>query len=78
MSLYISEKNTCDPNPCHNGGVCSQQGDHYKCACRRGYTGEQCKSKTIMKGVFGQGTLLLQLIFLCKLIRSMLIPGETL
>ena len=59
------DKNPCDPNPCHNGGACSQQGEHYKCTCRRGYTGEQCKSKTMC--VIEQDTFLSQCLFLTSI-----------
>jgi hypothetical protein len=32
----------CDPNPCHNEGVCHQSGDSYTCTCSGDYYGEQC------------------------------------
>jgi hypothetical protein len=32
----------CDPNPCHNGGVCHQSGDSYACTCSGDYYGEKC------------------------------------
>ncbi|TNF33944.1 MAG: hypothetical protein EP329_07735, partial [Deltaproteobacteria bacterium] len=34
----------CDPDPCLNGGVCSQDVDGYTCACPPGYEGAECQT----------------------------------
>ena len=32
----------CSPNPCFNGGICSQNGNTFVCQCVNGYTGTTC------------------------------------
>ncbi|XP_068102358.1 protein HEG homolog 1 [Hyperolius riggenbachi] len=36
--------NLCSPNPCHNGGTCTERGQHrgYRCECASGWQGRQC------------------------------------
>jgi len=34
---------SCDPNPCHNGGLCMPSGHTYQCDCPNGFTGPQCQ-----------------------------------
>ncbi|XP_022091610.1 protocadherin Fat 4-like isoform X2 [Acanthaster planci] len=34
--------NQCDPDPCLNGGVCTDLIGDYRCSCPLGYTGKQC------------------------------------
>ena len=37
----------CSPNPCQNGGKCTDEAYSYKCACKQGYSGTNCEtSKT--------------------------------
>lgn len=33
----------CDPNPCRNDGVCSEEADGYACACLDGFFGDHCE-----------------------------------
>ena len=37
----------CDPNPCQNGGTCSDEVNAYNCICVEGYTGTDCENETI-------------------------------
>lgn len=32
----------CDPNPCENGGLCSEEGDNFACRCVNNYGGATC------------------------------------
>ena len=34
--------NDCDPNPCENGGSCTDGVDSYSCTCVAGYTSDDC------------------------------------
>ena len=35
----------CDPNPCKNGGACTDGVNTYTCVCAAGYEGDDCDSK---------------------------------
>lgn len=35
----------CSPNPCQNGGTCTNTPSGFKCACHWWYTGEDCGTK---------------------------------
>ncbi|XP_069493869.1 protein delta homolog 1 isoform X2 [Ambystoma mexicanum] len=34
----------CEPNPCKNGGICSNAGPGFRCQCPSHFTGESCRS----------------------------------
>ena len=34
----------CSPNPCQNGGVCTDMVNGYSCTCAAGYTGNDCET----------------------------------
>ena len=35
----------CNPNPCLNGGACTDEVNSYTCVCADGYEGNTCQSK---------------------------------
>jgi hypothetical protein len=39
----------CDPNPCLNGGVCSDDAGSYACMCIDGYLGDRCQTLGVME-----------------------------
>ncbi|KAI4891731.1 hypothetical protein NFI96_020859 [Prochilodus magdalenae] len=44
--LLLFEGETCEPNPCENGGAClmALSNEAYTCECRPGFTGPNCAS----------------------------------
>ena len=38
----VVDINDCVPNPCANGGTCTDGVDSYTCDCAAGYTGPNC------------------------------------
>ena len=45
VSTAISHQSFCHPNPCYNGGTCSEAITGFSCACPSDYTGPFCKGK---------------------------------
>lgn len=41
--MFISGKDDCASNPCHNGGTCIDGDGWFLCSCARGFTGPVCK-----------------------------------
>lgn len=33
----------CDPNPCKNGGTCTENDSGFQCGCTSDFTGDQCE-----------------------------------
>ena len=48
VSTAISHQSFCHPNPCYNGGTCSEAITGFSCACPSDYTGPFCKGKKDM------------------------------
>ena len=42
--ILVLDVNECSPNPCQNGGVCTDQVNGHKCTCVPGYTGTNCET----------------------------------
>ena len=38
-------KSPCHPNPCMNGGSCTENGGGYDCSCTTQFSGPNCESK---------------------------------
>ncbi|KAF7219631.1 hyaluronan-binding protein 2 [Nothobranchius furzeri] len=52
----------CNPNPCHNNGVCKEKGrGRFKCDCPKAFGGRTCKraSRVCVKGICGRGECVL-------------------
>ena len=39
----IPDGNECNPNPCYNGGTCSDLACGFRCSCPTGYYGTKCE-----------------------------------
>ena len=42
--LLFTDKDECDPNPCQNGGTCTDGIDSFTCSCEEGFTGITCQT----------------------------------
>ena len=42
--MVFLDINDCSPNPCQNGGTCTDQVNNYTCSCAAGYTGKICQT----------------------------------
>ena len=46
-NLITDETDECSPNPCDNGGNCTDGDNSYSCECADGYKGTDCGMNTI-------------------------------
>ena len=44
---YCVDIDNCSPNPCQNGGACTDEVAGYSCSCAAGYTGINCETGKI-------------------------------
>ena len=44
--MTFTDIDDCDPNPCENGGTCTDGINAYKCECLAGYEGDDCQTGT--------------------------------
>lgn len=42
MSFFLSDREACLDNPCHNNGTCIYMGTTYECQCLEGFEGRYC------------------------------------
>ena len=45
--IFILDIDNCSPNPCENGGSCTDEVAGYSCSCAAGYTGTNCETGKI-------------------------------
>ena len=45
--MFILLLELCAPNPCLNGGACTNIGSGYHCKCRPGFKGDRCQIGTL-------------------------------
>ena len=43
LCIDDTDEDPCNPNPCLNGGTCSNDGDSYSCKCAEGFIGKICE-----------------------------------
>ena len=46
VCVCASEPNDCFPEPCQNGGTCTDGDSSYTCSCLAGWTGTSCDAGT--------------------------------
>ena len=44
ISFSILHINECSPNPCKNGGSCTDLVNGFSCSCVAGYNGDDCSN----------------------------------
>ena len=44
---YFIDTDDCNPNPCQNGGSCTDRVNGYRCACEAGYEGATCATSEL-------------------------------
>ena len=45
--LFVIDVDDCMPNPCENGGNCTDGINEYNCTCAPGYTGVNCETSKL-------------------------------
>ena len=47
-NAVVASVTGCEPNPCHNGGVCLLSDGRVQCGCATGFTGPACEQSKKM------------------------------
>ena len=47
ICISFKDNEDCSPNPCQNGGTCTDGVNSYTCSCVEGYTGNNCLIGTL-------------------------------
>lgn len=42
--FFLSGRDPCLVNPCHNNGTCVYMGTTYQCHCPEGFVGQYCET----------------------------------
>ena len=45
--VFVTDIDDCSPNPCLNGGSCSDGVNSYTCSCVAGYSGNNCQTSKL-------------------------------
>ena len=45
--VFIPATNSCEPNPCQNGGTCTDNDGTPVCTCPKQYTGDKCEGLSL-------------------------------
>ena len=43
--LFLLDIDDCSPNPCDNGGTCTDLVNDFKCKCKKGFSGKTCDKR---------------------------------
>jgi len=43
----LAPDDPCSPNPCQNGGTCTNSSESFTCSCASGFTGDDCGTSTL-------------------------------
>ena len=46
--LHLSAIDSCNVNPCKNGGTCTAVVNTFKCICPVGYKGDRCQGEHVL------------------------------
>ena len=59
-------QDSCDPNPCENGGTCNRNSkdDGYSCKCKGGFSGVNCQDGKTAYSFFIQNACLNYILYL--------------
>ena len=48
--MFVLDIDNCDPNPCQNGGACTDGVNTHTCTCVAGFEGDNCETGEFISG----------------------------